>query len=1199
MADSNLKAIGDNSNPQNASRKVQITDLSTNQSRKIYLTIIGAKNHPNIKLPLTRKSVPTKLGDEPDEWPLVLVPFRLKAKGLKASDVKQFKPEHSSSVEYHIEPSKLSDGYLYVFVNGYLWRELAVEQHESGDTYYYDIDLLAESKKPAGGDGYTYTIYDVNKKADTDYRYKCDNRDVRLKVGKRDNRLVLPFVKAGSSVAKVQICYSRIQWSWLWIETMGGISPQGKPRDDWFLDDVSSENIKGKERRAKRCYTVPLVDYKAGLDKVGDIGPVSMSNTFSYNIDYEKNIPFLELDDPIGIALKLKADHLHALNDFQTHTEVMGEREYPLAVIVNQIVKSEEKANADGVKKNPKFEVKTRFKDRVNQPKIDRAIEYWKKSNAEKEKAVVDVGKIVIWWMEDQNCTQYGVHLAFIEMLKNNNPLRFCTSVSIWADLMSDSDFDEAHAYLKKIIDSKDGIIGEVGKLISNPTKEQLNFMQRLETGDLPKNDRTWVNTFGTQELIAIADYGNKIIRDTVKALTMSSLKNGGDKGLKFVAKMVERYLPQVQAVVPEGPAFARYHVIRKVSPDVYSSKAAASNEFKKTKIKYLKLKGANNTTAIGMATKDSKTFKLVVGVRVVIEIINVAYFWGVITEKWKTNKKVTAGDWVSLTESVVGAIEGIAGLAKDMMDDDKKRRKTRMERSERIYNNRKKFKAITDAHRKDKITKLARSLNTRNLARTHYNNFYKRVRNLFSGINTFTSHVSAITKAAHGLFNAGIANDTGNNMQALGGITESAGGLAVSVGVHSLWRLGAAAVTRTALGAAVGLGGPVAIILIVLGLIAYFIGGWIYRKFAETDLEKAINYCYFGKYPYYPWKLPDGYHHAMLGTPTKRLRRRHSKGSPSRSGGGYSVIDEFVSVDTFKIKHTGRQRNGSRRRNNVYKAGDNQIIRTSFFTEIQYIYRCLFQYNVDLQVRRIFSEYAMPKGVVNTGWIAVTADIKFGRMLTEKSTFFTSFELKIKNSSIKLNKKDLFIREKRNSEGVLTGLSYTYLIEDRADGFPYLWIARLICEVKMKSMLDIYGDGNYTVPVDLSVKKKGKSSKDTNEQSFYKINLFEKDLGDLKWIKQSSLKSDYNADLWMYYKAKKNALRLAHLTSSLDSICEYEKNNSHNANRYFLNMPFAMQLDPNLTCASAKNEIIALGGYSEQELKRVKGLLNKLNKES
>jgi len=1179
MAETNLKAIGDNSNPQDASRKIQITDLADNQERKVYLTIVGYKNHPCIKLPLARKSIPTKFGDEPDEWPLVLVPYRLRAKGLKAADVSQFKPTLSTSDEYHIEPSKLSDGFLYVFVNGYLWRELEVEQHESGDTYYYDIDLLTESKKSAGNNDYLYTIFDVQKKKETDYKYRIDDRDVRVRAGKRDNRLVLPYVKTGSSAAKVQVCFSRIQWSWLWIETMGGVCPKGKTRDDWFLDDVATENATGKERRAKRCHTVPLGDYKNGFDQVGDIGPVGMSNTFTYNIDYDKKIPFLDMDDPIGIALKLKSDHVAAYNDFEKHTEVMGDREYPLAVIVDQIVKSEEKSNAAAKKLDPEFDDKTRFKGRVNQPKIDRSIKYWKESNKKKEKLVVDVGKLVIWWMQEQNCTQGGVHLVFVEMLKNNNPLRFSMGVSAWTELIEGLDFEEAHAYLKVIEESKDGITGEIGKLINNPTKAQLSIMQRLEIGDLPKNDERWTRLFGTRELVAAADYGNKVIRDTVKALTLTSLKKGGKDGLTFVSKLVKRYLPSIEVVLTHGPAFSRYATYRMVSPDVYTVRAAASDEFKKTNVFYLKMKHADSTKKIGDIAKDSKTFKLIVGVRVVIEIINVAVFWGTICEKWKTNKKVTSGDWVSLGEAVVGAIEGITGMAKDMMAEEQKHRAANQAKAERNYAryNRNPPKSLSPAMQRklpniknNYMPKLMKLSVARTIARESFASWIKW-RNIFAGINTFTSHVSAITKAMHGTYKTLKALEGGNYAQAAGGLTESAGGFMVSIGVHALWRIG--------LGLAIGVTAPVAIILIVLGLIAYFIGGFIYRYFKESDLEKAVNYCYFGAHPYAHSSKPDGYIAPyMLSKPyttisghhkTKRIVRYRSQ-----------PLKELVSINQYKGRPTRRQRNPG-----VGDFGSSTLCNT-FFTEIQQIYRSLFQYQVTLKVRKISNgQGRWANGNLTptkTDWFAITADIKFARLLTHKSTFFVSFKITTDGGYIELNKKDLILKETKNSEGMVTGLSFTYLIKNSKNGkmgFPHRYFAaRYICEVEMRSMLDINGDGNHTVPVNLAVKKKGQKEK-SNDQAFYMKTLFDENVGDTKWIQQSTLKNNYGADLAAIISSRTKALRLSLLQSSVNSICEYEENKKHNMYSYSP-QPFAMYVDPSLTCASAKQEIATLQGW-------------------
>ena len=90
----------------------------------------------------------------------------------------------------------LRSGYLYIFVNGHLWRELGVVDGEGW--VYHDVDLAY-----------------------------YQGRDIRPygAVPTRKGFVELPRRLEGEGV-RVEVAYSEVQWSWEYICRLGGMSPE-------------------------------------------------------------------------------------------------------------------------------------------------------------------------------------------------------------------------------------------------------------------------------------------------------------------------------------------------------------------------------------------------------------------------------------------------------------------------------------------------------------------------------------------------------------------------------------------------------------------------------------------------------------------------------------------------------------------------------------------------------------------------------------------------------------------------------------------------------------------------------------------------------------------------------------------------------------------------------------------------------------
>ncbi len=203
-----------------------------------------------------------------------------------------------------LDPAKCAvpraPGWLYVFKNGYLWRELEV--------------------LPQGW------LRDVNL-------HKYAGRDVRPATVEKDNRLLLPYRLDGEAQA-IRMAYADVQWSWARINMLGGMDPADfrlhpdhlppMPQDMGYSDDQIAE------AQNARLQQIDLSGFDAGFPvqpaegRTARIENVEHANDRLVHIRLHRkaNIPVVYLDDPLGIARALAVEHQQA---WQTMADFIAE----------------------------------------------------------------------------------------------------------------------------------------------------------------------------------------------------------------------------------------------------------------------------------------------------------------------------------------------------------------------------------------------------------------------------------------------------------------------------------------------------------------------------------------------------------------------------------------------------------------------------------------------------------------------------------------------------------------------------------------------------------------------------------------------------------------------------------------------------------------------------------------------------------
>ncbi len=182
-----------------------------------------------------------------------------------------------------LSKDKDSQGWLYVYVNGHLWRELEVKGLDRGMRSYADVNLTTHQAQ-----------------------------DVRPASGQTVNHLLLPHQVGGKRV-KVEIAYARVQWSWTRIVALGGLA-KDDPRVNVAAGDSPPKDA--DQRRASRMQQVDLSGHasgwptqagsesKTGLQAIDNLlGQLTQGDAKEYlQPQAGSGIPVLLLDDPLAWA---------------------------------------------------------------------------------------------------------------------------------------------------------------------------------------------------------------------------------------------------------------------------------------------------------------------------------------------------------------------------------------------------------------------------------------------------------------------------------------------------------------------------------------------------------------------------------------------------------------------------------------------------------------------------------------------------------------------------------------------------------------------------------------------------------------------------------------------------------------------------------------------------------------------------------
>lgn len=390
--------------------------------------------------------------------------------------------------EEEIQLQNLRQGWLYVFIDGHLWREVKI----SDDAVFQDVNLAkyqGKNVRPSAGMGFDYDV------------------------------LTLPYRLNGQSPT-VQVAFSEIQWSWQYLCKMGGMSEDDKR----YIPDLPVHepyrDIQGDaEFRESRFQTLGLSAYSDGWNiekmKTHYLCPANAIEAHRSTEagkelsslseeDITGRVAYLAVKDPLARAREL-ADEYHGLIELE---EALAEQadssgEFPLAMLIKELVEEDDKPYRS-----------QKLREHVHMDKVESTIEGWEtltknlvslRDQADTELA----GKL----------QQPQVRAALADYFQSGNDYCHALGVIHWTILTGECQTTEMASYQQRVLRGEEALLESMQRL-PFPVVEQMRRITAMNEPEFSAAKYNLTNTLGPEASVPITTAVTGVISQLIEGYT-------------------------------------------------------------------------------------------------------------------------------------------------------------------------------------------------------------------------------------------------------------------------------------------------------------------------------------------------------------------------------------------------------------------------------------------------------------------------------------------------------------------------------------------------------------------------------------------------------------------------------------------------------------------------------------------------------
>lgn len=903
-------------------------------------------------------------------------------------------------------------GWIYLFKNEYLWRELEVVER----SYLKDINLNEHQ-----------------------------GMDERRAYGERDKRVVVPHM-VDSKKQKIEICYSEVQWSWDYINTMGGMDPVDPRLKPDTKNPTGKQKNNAAARRKNRMQELNnLGDYIHGFSASpndADIGKLSGKQRVHKRLHAPSQLGAVYLHDPIGIAKLLKEQNITDVYYMEVMSECMAQADYPLAKAIKSLIEAEER----GLLNDPEFkqevndtalvkvaesgryaqltqyqqkelidehvktynEVAGKKRKLANATRInllDTRLQYWEKIDKETNKATDKSGMVVLNYIKDSSLP-VTVHTALLDYLENV-AIRNLAGKGVWCYLNHGIDCKEGADYIEGVLGDK----YEISKImLEKPSKTIQKYAELYEKGNkdvlIMQAEKEGLSA---KEVLSAAKSATGIVSQLLITYSKAKLKEN-KRGLQWLSDFINDYMPEIEASVASKTIGFLYQPELVMEKHLYRYLPSDTDLINKQKIDHIQLKGIPLHRSI-KAMQESQTFKLFSVLVSVVEQIN---YGQVIKTAW-FNENATGKDRfeffsasVKLSDFVASTLEVAFELQEKNWKaiDSEKFKKELVNKGKKGISRWDKKTGTLDSSLRQQRT-LARHAQR---AAEHHAKNLQRYTHLASRAASITGFISATMGFTVGGIDFYEQVRSGGSRGLVGsGMVLSSQMMQMLTAVKTVkWM-----VTAARGGMVVGAGTSevgVGIIIFLASFVLEAVGQKLLEKVSFTKLESAILYGFFGN---------DSY--ASILTKWRTSFEEH--------------VREFVPKSGVPMQPP--------------------VYIHDVSAEIKEIYRALYSFEA-------YTDLAYAKENADYKSHVVRGIINFTNILPGQSVVDVNMKVRFLTSELQIDHDELLTLPQLKlleikKDGALVGLKYFWPIDGKAASF----IGSIVMTVRM----DINGDGQYMVP--------------------------------------------------------------------------------------------------------------------------------------
>lgn len=451
--------------------------------------------------------VPTYAPDKDPElskkqWHNTLLPVRLQ---------RYLTPEGGTRKRGILRP-----GWIYLFRDGHLWRELSVLAFGAMNMYQ-DVNLAA---------------------------YK--GKDHRPPTCPGETHILLPYRFANHS-STFEIAYSEIQWSWAQIESFGGLA-KDDPRLTLppALDHKRPKPAKSK-RRAERLQQIQLKkgDLPSKHNWLNDVSENDSGNACVADAHDEQEV-VITLNDPLGVLDSLMREYNALALEATVLRANVNTGEYALAKMIKAILAADQKGGSDGES----------LASNVDTAKIDSTIQAW--DTLDKNLAVAmnkSADKVVKQLREKRTAAAFG------DYFENTTTERNVLGMRRWIAAAGALESDDAHAYIRDVADGK--VYGL--KSIFDPDQELAVLVRQLAAGGHGQESGEGGTEFDSGKAVEFGKKGGELLEGIVTALIGAEKDNKKSESvLELVGVLVKKYTGiEVHVKFVELGTYIKYSLLK------------------------------------------------------------------------------------------------------------------------------------------------------------------------------------------------------------------------------------------------------------------------------------------------------------------------------------------------------------------------------------------------------------------------------------------------------------------------------------------------------------------------------------------------------------------------------------------------------------------------------------------------------------